>query len=166
MGFLSLLYLSWSRMSSTFQWCILCGVWHDSAMIWCSLIGNVEAMTDKLNFQLQLQLEKSPVKGIRTWLDHHLKSCSMGGENKGYIWQVWKQLVWRRTTRRLKLGVLCSTNWWGKRCQTIITNSVQVIHREIKKNHKEIKKKSPKKSKIFPTKIWPFSKYKIGVRGH
>ena len=34
-------------MSSSFQWCIICGVWHDSGMIWRPYVGNVEVMTDR-----------------------------------------------------------------------------------------------------------------------
>ena len=33
-------------MSSSFQWCIICGVWRDSGMIWRPYIGNVKVMTE------------------------------------------------------------------------------------------------------------------------
>ena len=34
-----------SLMPSSFQWCIICGVWHDSGMIWRLEIGNIEVIT-------------------------------------------------------------------------------------------------------------------------
>ena len=37
---------AWTVGFSSFRRCMICGVWHDSGMIWRPYIGNVEVMTD------------------------------------------------------------------------------------------------------------------------
>ena len=51
---------AWTVGFSSFRRCMICGVWHDSGMIWRPYIGNVEVMTDRqTDKQTEFQLVDS-----------------------------------------------------------------------------------------------------------